>query len=56
MKKLRNVLAAALLTIPLATVSASSLTEVSSGREMRPTQMDYCCMVYFAGRYYCLPC
>lgn len=56
MKKLRNVLAAALLTIPLASLSANAAIEASPGTEMRPTNIEYCCMIYLMGRYYCLPC
>jgi hypothetical protein len=56
MKKLRNVLAAALLTIPLASLSASTVADASTGPEMRPTRTQTCCMVYFMGRYYCVPC
>jgi len=56
MKKLRNVLAAALLTIPLAS-GASVVVDASAGPELRPTRsVAYCCTVYFAGRYWCLPC
>jgi hypothetical protein len=57
MKKLRNVLAAALLTIPLASMGASSIMDASTGQELRPTRsVTSCCWTYFMGRYWCLPC
>ena len=57
MKKLRNVVAAALLTIPVLALNANTLAERVDGVEMRPTHgVTACCWVYMAGRYWCMPC
>jgi hypothetical protein len=57
MKKLRNLLAAALLTIPVATLNASPLSVVADGTEMRSTlPVAGCCVVYYMGRWVCMPC
>jgi hypothetical protein len=56
MNKLRNVLAAALLTIPLS-LSAGPGMDLSAGQGLRPIRpLAGCCTVYFMGYYWCLPC
>ena len=56
MKKLRNVLAAVLLTIPVLTINAGTVT-AATGSELRPTHpVTACCYQYFMGRWYCFPC
>lgn len=57
MKKLRSVLAAALITIPLASFGASQVVDSAAGTELRPTRnLENCCWVYLVGRYWCVPC
>lgn len=55
MKKLRNVLAAALVTIPLSL--NAGIPAKSEGAEMRPTpSVAGCCYYYIGGRWWCIPC
>ena len=57
MKKLRNVLAAALLTIPVLALNASTLADYTDEVVVRPTpSVTACCWVYFMGRWMCIPC
>jgi hypothetical protein len=57
MKKLRNVLAAALLTIPVLALDASALPATATGSELNPTRsVAATCYVYFMGRWYSYPC
>ena len=57
MKKLRTVLAAALLTIPVLTLNAGSLTADVQADGIKPTHsVTGTCYVYFAGRWWVYPC
>jgi hypothetical protein len=57
MKKLRNVLVAALLTVPVLALNASTLPDAATGPQLNPTRtVTACCYVYFMGRWYCIPC
>jgi hypothetical protein len=57
MKKLRTVLAAALLTIPLSSLSASTLPDPARGSELNPTHsVAATCYVYLMGRWWAYPC
>jgi hypothetical protein len=57
MKKLRNLLAAALLTLPVVALNASTVADAAKGAELNPTRpVAGCCYVLFMGRWYCMPC
>jgi hypothetical protein len=57
MKKLRTVLAAALLTLPVLTLNASSLASDAQQSTIKPTHtVTGTCYVYFAGRWWAIPC
>lgn len=57
MKKLRNVLAAALLTIPVLALNAATLSDSTHGVVVQPTpSVTACCYVFYMGRYWCIPC
>ncbi len=58
MRKLRSLLAAALLTLPVVTLSA---TQLSGGKSdvvavQSSTSLQGCCYLYWEGRWWCLPC
>jgi hypothetical protein len=56
MNKLRNLLVAALLTLPVVGLNASALDSGVEGTELRPVQQYGCCYVLIMGRWYCIPC
>ncbi len=55
MKKIRNVIVAALLVLPLLTLEASTLTNPSAASSIKPTRADTC-YFYYAGVYWPYPC
>jgi hypothetical protein len=58
MTKLRTLLAAALLTLPVLALSASEVTadNVASGTRLEGTSLTGCCMIYLNGKWMCIPC
>ncbi len=60
MTKLRTLLAAALITIPVLTLDAAQLpaTQPGSQAQLAPSSqsVDSCCWVFFLGRWWCFPC
>ena len=57
MKKLRTVLAAALLTFPVLTLNASSLADSAKGSEIKSTRsVTGTCWVYYMGRWWTYSC
>jgi hypothetical protein len=57
MKKLRTVLAAALLTFPVLTLNASSLGDSPQVSDIKPTHsVTNTCYTYFMGRWWAYPC
>jgi hypothetical protein len=57
MKKLRQVLAAVLLTVPVMTLNAGPLAAVSKAPELQSTQsLAGTCYMYFGGRWIAFPC
>ena len=59
MKKLRTLFAAALLTLPILSISASQVPvgPLSGGATLQPTApVASCCWVVFLGRWMCIPC
>ena len=57
MKKVLTVLAAALLTIPVLSLNASSLVDSDKASEINATHsVTGTCWVYFAGRWWVYPC
>ena len=57
MKKLRNLLVGALLTLPVMTLNAGTIADFVGGAEMRPTpSVADCCYVFSVGRWWCVPC
>ena len=57
MKRLLTVLAAALLTIPVLTLNASSLADSTKGSEIQSTHsVTNTCFVYYMGRWWAYPC
>ena len=57
MKKLRTFLAAALLTIPMATLNAAVPSGVAKSAELAPTHsVTNTCYMYFMGRWIGYPC
>ena len=57
MRKLRTVLAAALLTFPVLALNASSLGDAASGAGIKPTHsVTNTCYIYWLGRWYAYPC
>jgi hypothetical protein len=55
MRKLRALLAGVLLTIPMLTVNASSLTAVEADGMSAPS-ITGICYIYIGGRWYAYPC
>lgn len=55
MKKIRTVIAAALLVLPLLTLEASTLTNPSAASSIKPTHANTC-YFYYAGMYWPYPC
>ena len=59
MNKLRTILAAALLTLPVVALNASTAVDESAGIEIGqkpPQQQGGCCWMLLMGRWYCVPC
>jgi len=57
MRKLRQVIAAVLLVVPVMTLNAGSLAAVSKAPELQPTQtLAGTCYIYFGGRWIAFPC
>ena len=57
MKKLRTFLAAALLTIPMATLNAAVPSGVAKSAELAPTHsVTNTCYMYWMGRWIGYPC
>lgn len=57
MKKLRNVVAGILLSLPLLALNASTLTKEEAPAGLNPTHsVTGWCYVYFMGRYIAIPC
>ena len=56
MRKIRTVLAAALLTLPIAALSAHGLAAAPGGTQVRSAQGQTCCWVYWNGFWVCNPC
>jgi hypothetical protein len=57
MKKLRNVLAGVLLSLPIMALNASALTKEDAPVGLNPTHsVTGWCWVYFMGRYIAIPC
>jgi hypothetical protein len=57
MKKLQKVLIAALLTIPVLTLNASSLSDDANSAQLSPTHsVTGWCYIYMAGRWWQIPC
>jgi len=57
MQKLRTFLAAALLTIPVATLNASALTtDVEAGGIQSTQSLTGWCYYYMGGRWWAYPC
>jgi hypothetical protein len=57
MAKLRTLLAAALLTVPVLTLSAAMPTgDAQTGPRIEPTAATGCCWAYVMGRWICFPC
>jgi hypothetical protein len=57
MNKLRTILAAALLTMPVVALNASTVVDVPTGAQLSPTQpVASCCWMLIGGRWYCVPC
>jgi hypothetical protein len=57
MSKLRTILAAALLILPVLALNASTLVEEAAEIEVGQTQQQSsCCWVLFIGSWYCVPC
>ena len=54
MRKLRTLLAGVLLTIPMLTLNASSLSALDDG--ISPPSVAGTCYIYFGGRWYAYPC
>jgi hypothetical protein len=58
MARLRTLLATALLTLPVTTLSATQLTaNAGTGPRLETsTSLTGCCMVLAGGRWWCIPC
>jgi hypothetical protein len=57
MNKLRTLLAAALLTMPVIALNASTAVDVPTGIEVdSPQQQAGCCWILIMGRWYCYYC
>jgi hypothetical protein len=57
MNKLRTILAAALLTMPVIALNASAVVEEPTGIELNQLQQQSgCCWMLIGGRWYCVPC
>jgi len=57
MRKLRQVIAAVLLVVPVMTLNAGMLPAVSKAPELQPTQtLAGTCYIYFGGRWIAFPC
>ena len=58
MTQLRTLLAAALLTLPVMTLSATQVTaNAGTGPRLETsTSLTGCCLVLAGGRWYCIPC
>lgn len=57
MKKLRNVIAAALLIVPVLALNASTLSDAAEGVVVRSTpSVTACCYIFYMGRWWCIPC
>jgi hypothetical protein len=56
MKTLKNLLVAALITLPVVTLNAGTIADVVKGTEMRPLSVANCCNILIGGKWYCLPC
>ena len=57
MNKLRTILAAALLTMPVIALNASTVADEPTGIELSPVkQQSGCCWAIIMGRWYCIPC
>lgn len=55
MKKIRNLVAAALLVLPMMTLDASTLTNPNADTSIKPTRAGTC-WVYFGGYWFSYPC
>jgi hypothetical protein len=57
MNKLRTILAAALLSMPVIALNASTAVDEPTAIELRPLQQQGgCCWALIVGRWYCVPC
>ena len=57
MKRLLTVLAAALLTIPVLSLNATSLVDSDKGSAINATHgVTGTCFVYYMGRWWLIPC
>jgi len=57
MTKLKTLLVAALLTVPVLTLSAAVPAEhYGSGPRLETTAATGCCWVLYFGRWFCIPC
>lgn len=56
MNKLRTILAAALLTMPVIALNASTVADEPTGIEVNSPPQQSCCWAIIMGRWYCVPC
>ncbi len=56
MNKLRTILAAALMTMPVIALNASTVADESTGVTLETKQQAGCCWMLIMGRWYCVPC
>jgi hypothetical protein len=56
MNKLRTILAAALLALPILTLNASTVADEPAMEIGQTQQQGGCCWMLIMGRWYCYPC
>ena len=56
MNKLRTILAAALLTMPVIALNASTAAEEPTGIQVSSPPQQSCCWILIMGRWYCYYC
>jgi hypothetical protein len=56
MKKLRTLLAAALITLPVLALDAAVTVEPTKPQVSSTQALDSCCWILLFGRWWCIPC